>query len=108
MYYLITSYIFSDFIDFSIYIDASEKDLLDWFIERFHRLRKTAFLDPDSFFHSFSKLSEKETVNLATDIWQTINLLNLQQNILPTRGRADLILTKSADHSISHVALRKR
>ncbi len=98
----------SDFIDFSLYIDADENDLLNWFIERFHRLRKTAFKDPKSFFHSFSKLSHDEAVKLATKYWEEINLANLKQNILPTRGRADLILTKDSDHTISHVALRKR
>lgn len=98
----------SDFIDFSIYIDADEKHLKAWFIERFHRLRKTAFLDPNSFFHEFSKLSKKQATELANEYWDKINLPNLKQNILPTRGRADLILTKSADHTINHIALRKR
>ncbi len=98
----------SDFIDFSIYIDANENDLENWFIERFHRLRKTAFKDPNSFFHQFSKLDEKAALKLANHYWQTINLENLRQNVLPTRGRADLILTKSSDHSVNHVALRKR
>ncbi len=98
----------SDFIDFSIYIDANEKDLENWFIERFHSLRKTAFLDPNSFFHQFSKLTESEALELATQYWNNINLPNLKENVLPTRGRADLILTKSADHTINHVSLRKR
>ncbi len=98
----------SDFIDFSIYIDADENDLKSWFIERFHRLRKTAFLDPTSFFHQFSKLSEAEALELALKFWNSINLPNLRRNVLPTRGRADLILTKSSDHTINHVALRKR
>ncbi len=98
----------SDFIDFSIYIDANEQDLENWFIERFHRLRKTAFVDPNSFFHQFSKLSDKKALELATHYWRAINLVNLKENVLPTRGRADLILTKSSDHSIEHVALRKR
>lgn len=97
----------SDYIDFSIYIDADEADLLDWFIERFQRLRETAFRDPNSFFHKFSKLSDEEAVTLATDIWTSINLPNLVENIQPTRGRADLIIKKSKDHSIGHVALRK-
>jgi len=98
----------SDYIDFSIYIDANEKDLSNWFLERFHRIRKTAFLDPNSFFHQFSKLSEKEAIELATKYWSEINLPNLRENVLPTKGRADLILTKSSDHTINHVALRKR
>lgn len=97
----------SDFIDFSIYIDADEADLLHWFIERFQRLRETAFRDPNSFFHRFSKLSDEEAVKLAEDIWTSINLPNLVDNIQPTRGRADLIIKKATDHSIGHVALRK-
>ncbi len=97
----------SDFIDFSVYIDAEEKHLRQWFIARFQRLRETAFRDPSSFFHRFSKLSEEEAVSLATTIWTGINLPNLSENILPTRGRADLILTKGVEHTIDHVALRK-
>lgn len=97
----------SDFIDFSVYIDAGEKDLLSWFIARFQRLRETAFKDPQSFFHRYSRLTDNEAVDLATSIWNGINLPNLRRNIRPTRGRADLVLTKSADHSISRVALRK-
>lgn len=98
----------SDFIDFSVYIDTEEAHLRQWFIDRFQRLRETAFRDPSSFFHRLSKLSDEEAIKMATDIWTSINLPNLTQNILPTRGRADLILTKSADHTINHVALRKR
>lgn len=98
----------SDFIDFSIYIDAEEADLLHWFIERFHRLRETAFRNPESFFHRLSKLTDAEAVKMATGIWNSINHPNLVQNILPTRGRADLILTKGTNHTIDHVALRKR
>lgn len=97
----------SDFIDFSVYIDADENHLLHWFIERFQRLRETAFRDPTSFFHQFSKLSTEEAVEMATGVWNNINRPNLTENILPTRGRADLILTKVEDHSIGEVALRK-
>lgn len=97
----------SDFLDFSIYIDAENDHLLHWFIERFQRLRETAFRDPTSFFHQFSTLSVKEAETMATNVWNNINLPNLRQNILPTRGRADLILTKSEDHSIGKVSLRK-
>lgn len=97
----------SDFLDFAIYIDADEGDLCQWFVDRFFRLRDTAFTDPDSFFHQFSKLSETEAKDMAIGVWNTINLPNLVQNILPTRGRADLILTKRHDHTIGNVALRK-
>jgi len=97
----------SDFIDFSIYIDADEEHLRTWYVERFLRLRDTAFQDPTSFFHRFSRLSEAEARKLAAQIWEAINLPNLRENILPTRGRADLILTKGADHAIHEVSLRK-
>jgi len=97
----------SDYLDFAIYMDAKEPDLRQWFIDRFFRLRDTAFKDPSSFFHQFSKLDEKEATKMAINVWENINLPNLVQNILPTRGRADLILTKQKDHTISQVALRK-
>lgn len=97
----------SDFIDFSIYIDAAETNLRQWYVERFLQLRETAFKDPLSFFHRFSKLDSEEAKKLAVSIWEQINLPNLQDNILPTRGRADLVLTKGADHAINKVQLRK-
>jgi type I pantothenate kinase len=97
----------SDFIDFAIYIDADEGDLEAWFIERFLRLRETAFRDPTSFFHRFTTLSHDEAVEMAKGYWGSINLPNLLDNILPTRSRADLILTKGKDHLIDDVALRR-
>lgn len=97
----------SDYLDFAIYMDAEEAHLRQWFIERFFRLRDTAFKDPNSFFHQFLKLSEQEAREMAIDVWENINLPNLTQNILPTRSRADLILTKRQDHTIGEVALRK-
>lgn len=97
----------SDFIDFSIYIDSEEPHLRQWYVERFLQLRETAFKDPQSFFHKFSKLSIEEAKTLAISIWEQINLPNLQENILPTRGRADLVLTKGPDHAINRVKLRK-
>jgi len=97
----------SDFLDFAIYIDADQADLDEWFTQRFLRLRDTAFKDPTSFFHQFSKLSKEEALKMAHDVWKSINLPNLIENILPTRGRADLILTKRRDHCIGSVALRK-
>nr|WP_284366217.1 type I pantothenate kinase [Maritalea porphyrae] len=97
----------SDYLDFSVYIDAEEPNLRKWYVERFLRLRETAFRDPTSFFHQFSKLSIDEAKELAVSIWEQINLPNLVDNILPTRGRADLILTKGLDHTIDKVALRK-
>lgn len=97
----------SDFIDFSIYIDADEDDLRDWFMERFFRLRETAFKDPTSFFRRFSEMSEEEAGVFGRKVWETINLPNLLDNVLPTRGRADLILKKGPSHFIEEVKLRR-
>ncbi|MHA6641442.1 type I pantothenate kinase [Mesorhizobium sp. A623] len=97
----------SDFFDFSIYIDADEDRIHDWYIARFMRLRETAFRNPDSFFHRYSQLSQGAAQAIAEGLWSNINLKNLRENILPTRARADLILRKGADHLIEEVALRK-
>ena len=97
----------SDFFDFSVYIDAEEKVLRSWYVERFKLLRNTAFLDPRSYFNIYSKLSDDEAEERALFLWTTINLVNLQENILPTRPRATLILKKSGDHVIDNVSLRR-
>ena len=97
----------SDFFDFSIYIDAAEELVESWYVERFLRLRQTAFRDPASYFHRYSTLSEEAARETGLAIWREINLVNLRENILPTRQRADLILRKGADHAVETVALRK-
>lgn len=97
----------SDYFDFSIYIDADEKDIEDWYVARFMGLRDTAFRDPASFFHHYSTTSDEEALNEANRLWETINLVNLHDNILPTRPRADLILKKGRNHLVEKVALRK-
>lgn len=97
----------SDFIDFSIYIDADNDDLEAWFMERFFRLRETAFKDPSSFFRRFAEMSEAEAGEFGKMVWRTINLPNLLDNVLPTRGRADLVLKKGKNHMIEDVRLRR-
>jgi type I pantothenate kinase len=97
----------SDFFDFSIYLDASEDVLMQWYVERFLALRETAFRDPKSYFHRYSQLSDTEASATASSIWTRINLVNLHENILPTRQRADLILKKQKNHMVQQVALRK-
>jgi len=97
----------SDFFDFSIYLDAEEPILRNWYVDRFLTLRGTAFADPASYFHRYAKLSDEEAVATATSIWERINLANLHENILPTRQRADLILTKGNSHLVEQVALRR-
>jgi type I pantothenate kinase len=97
----------SDFFDFSIFIDADEEDLRAWYIERFFTLRNGAFKDPKSYFHRYASLSDEEARKMASRIWETINLVNLRENILPTRPRADLVLRKGTDHKVRSVFLRK-
>jgi len=97
----------SDFFDFSIYIDAPADMIRDWYVTRFMRLRSTAFRDPAAYFHRYAELSPEDAHARALHIWRTINLKNLEENILPTRQRARLILTKNANHRIETVALRK-
>jgi type I pantothenate kinase len=97
----------SDFFDFSVYLDADEGVLKSWYVDRFLTLRGTAFRDPKSYFHRYSSLSDDEAVETATGIWERINLVNLHENILPTRQRSDLILMKRADHMVEQVSLRK-
>jgi type I pantothenate kinase len=96
----------SDFIDFSIYIDADPTDLEAWYLERFFRLRETAFRNPDSFFKRYADMSKDEAGGFGLDNWRSINLPNLMDNIAPTRTRADLILKKGRDHLVADVLLR--
>jgi type I pantothenate kinase len=97
----------SDFFDFSIYIDAELEDLRKWYIDRFFSLRDGAFKNPKSYFHRYASLTDKETRDTATRLWETINLVNLRENLLPTRPRADLVLRKGVDHFVRSVFLRK-
>ena len=97
----------SDFFDFSIYLDADPEIIKKWYLERFRELRKTAFQDPKAYFHRYAKLSEKEALKIAEGFWDTINLPNLEKNILPTRRRADLVIHKGADHATEEIWLRK-
>ena len=97
----------SDFFDFSVYLDADEPVLREWYVRRFLALRDTAFTDPRSYFHRYALLSDEEAIATALAIWERTNLANLEDNILPTRPRATLILKKGADHMIETVALRR-
>ena len=97
----------SDFFDFSVYVDAARADIRRWYVDRFLRLRETAFREPTSYFRKYADLSEEEALAEAGRIWDTINGPNLAQNIAPTRARANLVLRKAGDHSVSWVRLRK-
>lgn len=103
----ISELIVSDFFDFSIYVDAKEQDILQWYVDRFKVLRQTAFSNPASYFRRYASLSDNEAVEVATGIWSEINGLNLRENILPTRVRARLILEKGQDHMVQRVKLRR-
>ncbi|MGH3306622.1 MAG: type I pantothenate kinase [Nocardioides sp.] len=97
----------SDFFDFSVYVDAGTDHIRSWYVDRFLRLRETAFRDPASYFAKYAALSEEQAVAEAERLWDTINGPNLTQNILPTRSRATLVLRKDRDHSVRYVRLRK-
>ena len=97
----------SDFFDFSIYLHADEADLERWYVNRFMRLRETAFRDPRSFFRKYADISDEEAMTIARSIWTRTNLRNLHENVLPTQARASLVLTKGPTHQIEQVALRK-
>jgi type I pantothenate kinase len=97
----------SDFIDFSVYVDAATEDIRRWYVERFLRLRETAFRDPDSYFRRYAALDEAAAVARAESIWAEINEPNLVHNIRPTRGRASLVMRKGPKHNVTGIRLRK-
>ncbi len=97
----------SDFFDFSIFVDADEAHIQEWYVERFHTLRQSVFQNPDSYFRHYAGLDDEQATAIAKAIWAEINSPNLRQNIAPTRHRANLILTKGSDHSVERVQLRK-
>ncbi|WP_026428050.1 type I pantothenate kinase [Actinomyces slackii] len=97
----------SDFIDFSIYVDADPADIRRWYLDRFLTLKRTAFTDPQSYFRRYAAIPDDIAVAAASEIWESVNLANLRENIAPTRGRATLVLRKDAEHRMSQVLLRK-
>ncbi|HEY5663349.1 MAG TPA: type I pantothenate kinase [Ilumatobacter sp.] len=97
----------SDYFDFSIYVDADEADIEEWYVERFFALRQSVFRDPNSYFRNFAGLTDEQADLTARHIWATINGRNLRENIAPTRDRASLVLRKERDHRVSRVSLRK-
>jgi type I pantothenate kinase len=97
----------SDFFDFKIFVDADTGNISKWFLNRFHALRESAFTDPESYFHRYAEMPLDKALERATEIWETINLPNLTENILPTRSRATLVLKKGDNHRVESVLLRK-
>ena len=97
----------SDFFDFSIYVDARTEDVRHWYVDRFLRAARDGVRRPESYFHRYASLTDDEAVQTALRIWHDINEPNLVENMLPTRGRATLVLTKGADHAVRRIRLRK-
>lgn len=101
------AYTSSDFFDLSIYVDADEEDVARWYLERFMLLKHSAFQDPSSYFHHLAEIPDKDARSFAENLWRSVNLLNLKENILPTRSRADVVLHKKADHEVDRLWLRR-
>jgi type I pantothenate kinase len=97
----------SDYFDFSIYVDADEGDIEEWYVARFHALRESIFRNPNSYFRNYAELDDAQAEVVARYIWSSINGRNLRENIAPTRDRASLVLHKEGDHRVSRVDLRK-
>ena len=97
----------SDYFDFSIFVDADEAHIEEWYVQRFLKLRETVFQDPNSFFQHYAELTLDQAVDTARTIWREINGKNLRENIDPTKGRASLLVRKGADHRVTDVALRR-
>jgi type I pantothenate kinase len=97
----------SDFFDFKIFVDAESQNISEWFLNRFYALRESAFTNPESYFHRYAEMPIEKALARATEIWETINLPNLNENILPTRSRATLVLKKGDNHRVESVLLRK-
>jgi type I pantothenate kinase len=97
----------ADFFDFSIYVDARTEDIEQWYLARFRKLVETAFQDPLSYFHKYTEVSEEEAMAYGRHTWRAINEPNLRENVLPTRGRATLVLRKGPGHKVQRLSLRK-
>ncbi|MFF2522044.1 type I pantothenate kinase [Streptomyces liangshanensis] len=97
----------ADYFDFSVYVDARAEDIEAWYLNRFRKLRETAFQDPSSYFRKYTQVSEEESLDYARTMWRTVNRPNLLENVAPTRGRATLIVRKGPDHKVQRLSLRK-
>jgi type I pantothenate kinase len=90
-----------------VYVDARTEDIEHWYLNRFKKLRATAFQNPSSYFRKYTQVSEDEALDYARTTWRTINKPNLLENVAPTRGRATLVVRKGPDHKVQRLSLRK-
>ncbi|MFF5445992.1 type I pantothenate kinase [Streptomyces sp. NPDC012888] len=97
----------ADYFDFSVYVDARAEDIERWYLNRFRKLRETAFQNPHSYFRKYTQVSEEEALEYAQTMWRTVNRPNLLENVAPTRGRANLVVRKGPDHKVQRLSLRK-
>lgn len=97
----------SDYFDFQIYVDAPTEEIESWYLDRFKQLRESAFRNPESYFHKYAELPMEDALDRAKEIWRTINLPNLLENIISTKSRATLVLQKGIKHRVERVLLRK-
>ncbi|MDR2464801.1 MAG: type I pantothenate kinase [Streptococcaceae bacterium] len=97
----------SDFFDFSIYVDAEEENIKKWYLERFEKLLDSAFQDPTNFYYSFAQMNREDALLEAEKVWKSVNQVNLEKNILPTRSRANVVLHKSSEHKLDKIFLKK-
>lgn len=96
----------SDWMDIGVYVDAPTEAIAQWYEQRFMAYREQAKDQPQAFFYQYAQQSDAQARQSAQQFWQTINLPNLQQHILPSKLRADVILEKQADHQVGAVHVR--
>lgn len=97
----------TDFFDFSIYVDAEVENIETWYLDRFKKLLTLAKEDPNNYYHPFTSQPENKVMEFAQNVWKSINLVNLQDYIEPTRNRAEIILHKTENHEIDEIYLKK-
>jgi type I pantothenate kinase len=95
-----------DLLDFAVYLHAEEADLERWYVDRFQRLCDEARDDEKSFYRQFTTMSADEIDALARSTWRSINLVNLRENIAPSRALADCVVVKGPDHAVVAIEVR--
>ena len=90
-------------LDLAVYVDAEERDIETWFLERFHRLCEAARDDERSFYRMFVGMPVEDVDAVARRTWRDVNLVNLHEHIAPSRSYADWVVRKGADHRVLSV-----